>query len=592
MKSNTFIMCSLISSALMLSGCGGEDGSSPSSPNTGTDPVAPYTQPRYQAILAQSNLQVSDPEGMEGNHTTVVRNGEFVDYYSDHFYSDASTEHLTFKMSGYKLRSELRLMDNFDTSEQGKQRELHARLQPIDVEVSLSNSNSDNDEVTYLQIHNTGLDEQGTGAIPHPLLRVVYEAERDGFEGHYWAVLKINALDCSAGSEDEHLSDCNNAYERINLGKANLSGETDMRLLIRESELVIEVDSQVIATRDISYWAPLLSYFKAGVYNQFEHGEAEVQYPLLTAAVSDYSAENNWDIDQWKITIPASKNDWYGSGGTSAAELEPAHCRSDKEVLSNDSELWYSDAAVSFFDVGDGRMHFRANMGYGTTTTNSNYIRSELRELFNAQKVGSCSTSSSNTSWFINDSATDTSTHLLTSTVRIEDYPDNISLPKVIVGQVHGWEIKQALVKVQWEGSNKPVRVILNQDFFKGNVSCDSDNPINNCDNWSFSVDMGTYPAYTDWQYVIEVNEQGIRLETQNSDLNGADSNNKVTRFLTWGEVYSDTNNGDIVMSEQWTSDDVAYYFKAGIYPQFKPEEKYNNKFFSVSFDEVTIRHY
>ncbi|MGL6314029.1 polysaccharide lyase family 7 protein [Vibrio sp. WXL103] len=317
---------------------------------------------------------------------------------------------------------------------------------------------------------------------------------------------------------------------------------------------------------------------------------------LLTGCSEDNTApppsidpgDYSWDISQWKITIPASKDDWYGSGGTSAAELEPYHCASSKDVLDNDSVIFHQPHSISFFDVQNERMHFRANMGFGTTTANSSYIRSELRELFNAQKLASCSTSTAATSWFIQDTATNTDSHQLEATLRVEKYPSISGQdPKVIVGQVHGWKIKQALVKVLWEGDHKPVRVILNKDFYHDNQSCEAGTPkYPECENWSFSVNMGYYPAGSDWQYLIHVDEQGINLETQYPD-----GTNHFQHYLEWGVPYPHTNNGTVTLAPEWAGTDVAYYFKAGIYPQFRPDPAHAGKTFDVSFAGLTITH-
>ncbi len=582
------ILITLLSSVTVLYGCGGGGGDSskpiiepPVEPGA---PDAPYSFTKYRAILEQSNLQVSDPSGVEGNKSDVVKNGQFHDYYSDYFFINQDNDNLVFEMSGYKMRSEIRVIENFDIAEAGKQRTLTAKIKPIDVVTSISGSNPDDDAVTYLQIHNKGEQQDGTGYIPHPLLRVVYEQERDGKTGHYWAILKTNNLDCSDTSPHYGSTACDNAYERIDLGEADTDDFTYFELTVKESELTITAGNTTEMTkevRDISYWNNLLSYFKAGVYNQFENGTATVEFASLNYAVSEADGYN-WDLDQWKITIPASSNDWYGSGGSSAAELRPEHCGdSSNKTLTNDSHLWHSDADVSYFHVAYDRIYFGAHMAYGTTTSNTNYIRSELRELFNAKNLGTCSTSSAATSWSLADAATGTNTHRLTSTLRIEDYPTISGQdPKVVVGQVHGWEIKQALVKVVWEGENKPVRVILNKDFYKNNQSC------SNC-NWSYSVDMGTYAANQDWTYVIELNSEGVLLETQY-----ADGSNPVSHLLKWGESYNNTNDGAVTLTDKWTDSDVAFYFKAGIYPQFKADPSYNDEYFEVSFGEIKINHF
>ncbi|MGR5166101.1 polysaccharide lyase family 7 protein [Vibrio astriarenae] len=562
--------------------------------------VAPYTLDSFKAIIKASKLQRWDPTLEEGDKLDISNQTiANEDYFDDYFYAYQASNQLVFKMSGYKNRSELRVEENFDTSEIGITRTLNASFKPVGIQEAIANS-VNGDEVTFLQIHNKGEDETGNGYIPHPLLRVVYEESRNGLTGHYWAVIKANAVDCSSDSPyaDSEACDSSNAYTRFDLGEADLNSFTNVELAVSESQLTISVNELEKVNLDISYWAHLLSYFKAGIYNQYDDGDgindwSEVRFAALTVSETETTPATGWDIDQWKITIPASKDDWYGSGGSSAAELVPAHCNdSSKQVLNDNSDIVYNEydsGDISFFNVSQERMYFRADMGYGTSTSNSSYIRSELRELFNAENLGTCSTSNQDqmTSWFIDDSATGTKEHKLTSILRIEDYPIISGQdPKVVVGQVHGWEISQALIKVLWEGENKPVRVIMNQDFFTDNEKCDSSNPVNNCDNWSFSIELGTYAANVDWQYEIIVDEEGIYLATLDS-LAGESSREDIT--IHWGEAFTDKNGDSVTMTENWK--DEAYYFKAGIYPQFKPDSDYVGERFDVSFSTINIDH-
>ncbi|USD63106.1 polysaccharide lyase family 7 protein [Vibrio sp. SCSIO 43140] len=626
MKKTALISCLLLTPAF-LAGCGGDsdtsatpsnpgitdptepeeptDPSEPVDPTDPVDPVDPVVKPvapslysKYDAVLTASKLQRSDPSEGDGNKSDVADSDDLmVGYYDEYFYADENTKDLIFKMSGDSNRSELRVNENFDTSKIGVSRTLSTSFQPIDIKNVLQQS-VDGDEVTFLQVHNKGTSSDGTGYIPHPLLRVTYELERNGEMGHYWAVLKVNALDCSSGSEHAGSSDCNNAYQRIDLGEANLDAMTDMDITIQEERLVIEVDGVQKLDHDISYWADLLSYFKAGVYNQYDDGDgintwSEVRFSKLEVQQESFEQGINWDIDQWKITIPVSKSEWDSSeSSSSAAEFKPYHCYSSPEseefVFNNDSDILYhyDSGDISFFKVVDNRVHFATDMGYGTSTSNSSYIRSEFRELFNAQALDTCSTSSDATSWKINDSATGTDVHTLTSTLRIDDYPQISGQdPKVVVGQVHGWEISQALVKLLWEGESKPTRVILNQDFFTDNKKC-SDNE-DGCDDWPFSVEMGTYAANEEWQYQITVDDNGITLMTQKENGEG-----KVERFLGWGAAYSDTKDGDtITMSTDWAEPEIAYYFKAGLYPQFKPDSDNAGQRFEASFSQIEIEH-
>ncbi len=226
-------------------------------------------------------------------------------------------------------------------------------------------------------------------------------------------------------------------------------------------------------------------------------------------------------------------------------------------------------------------MHFRADMGYGTSTANSSYIRSELRELYISTNSPDCSISDEETSWYIEDSRTGATSHTLNATLRINEYPKiDGQLPKVVVGQIHGWKISQALVKLLWEGDNKPVRVILNDNY-----KLDNNKDCTDCN--AFSVKLGTYAVNEDWQYTIRADKEGLFLATYD-----ADGSNMVSHTLRWGEAYSDTaNNKSYTLTERWASPDIAFYFKAGIYPQFKPDNAYRGEIFDVSFSALSTLH-
>ena len=570
---------------VLLAGCGGGSSSSspsePADPNHPTDPtetIAPHSIAKYQSILDNSDLQVSDPDGSEGNKTSEVKNGAFDDYQSDYFYAEEDTSYLVFKMSNYKMRSEVRELENFDVSENGVKRTFYAEVKLPEIDLAMANSPADHDEVTFLQIHNKGTSSDGTGYIPHPLVRIVWEQERNGLTGHYWAVLKNNALDCSS---DANAEGCSDSYTRYDLGEADLDDFTRFEISIFENTLSIEVNDESKANIDISYWSHLLSYFKAGIYNQFENGEGEAKFSQLTYEKENIDTSAKWNIDDWKITIPPSKDDWYGSGGTSAAELEPERCNSSKDVLSNSSNIYDNNIDISYFNVADGQMHFRADMGYGTSTANSNYIRSELRELYVSTDNPDCSTSDEDTSWYLNDLRTNAKSHTLEAQLQINEYPDldfSEQRPKVVLGQIHGWKISQALVKLLWEGNDRPVRVILNDSFERNNQDCASCEP--------FSVTLGQYAANEEWRYIIRATQDGLFLATTDTD-----GSNLVSHQIGWGANYTDMNGDTVTLSSDWASDDIAFYFKAGIYPQFKPDDKYQGEIFDVSFNEVSTEH-
>ncbi len=247
--------------------------------DTHFEAVAPFSFTRYQNMLSNSSLQVSDPKGDTSNKTTMVKNGAFSGYWSPYFYAQKETGYLVFKMENYKMRSEVRELDNFSINETGVTRTLYAEVRLPEIDLVMANSPADHDEVTFLQIHNKGTDTDGTGYIPHPLLRIVWEQERNSITGHYWAVIKTNAFDCT---QKENLPYCGSSYTRYDLGAADLDNFTRFDVSIGSNTLAIKVNGDQKVAVDVSYWEPLLSYFKAGVYNQFENGEAEVQFKQLS----------------------------------------------------------------------------------------------------------------------------------------------------------------------------------------------------------------------------------------------------------------------------------------------------------------------
>ncbi len=278
----TYVMFTCCLPLLLLAGCGSSN--SNSSPDLGDiiisddNATAPAQFNQFSHILFASKLQRSDPTQTDGKHSEVAKNSDLINgYYDNYFYADSESQQLVFRMSGYKNRSELRVNENFIITEQGIARTLSASFQPIGIKQALQHASS-GDEVTFLQVHNKGTTATGDGVIPHPLVRITYELERNGQYGHYWAALKLNAFDCSSGSEYYGSADCDNPYLHLDLGEADLSSMTDMQITIAESRLIITVNGEQKVDYDISYWDQMYSYFKAGVYNQYDDGSGIKQW--------------------------------------------------------------------------------------------------------------------------------------------------------------------------------------------------------------------------------------------------------------------------------------------------------------------------
>jgi hypothetical protein len=275
----TAIAVSLLSSCSTLATTSGEK-------------MEPVKYSQFQDVLSHAKLQVSDPAGKAGNKSEYAQGGNFAGVVSDHFYVDSNSEAMVFSMTGYKNRSEVRILDNFNTAQPDTFYHLSANLLPINPKAAMMNSDKDSDAMTFLQVHNAGSEAgthgtTGSGYIPHPLLRVVYEAERDGKKDHYWAVIKNNAVDCGSKSGNKDTQECKNAYVKFDLGAVDMESPTQFDIIVGNSHLVINVDGKTKVDHDISYWSHLNSYFKAGVYNQFKNGTSEIHFYSLNYKIEE-----------------------------------------------------------------------------------------------------------------------------------------------------------------------------------------------------------------------------------------------------------------------------------------------------------------
>jgi len=246
----------------------------------------------------------------------------------------------------------------------------------------------------------------------------------------------------------------------------------------------------------------------------------------------DPVTSTDFDWDGWKVTMPVNGDTYYGDGNTSsAAELQPSACTEETfdEELAND--YFWSDS--------EG-LHFKVPMNLDGKTPNTSYIRSELRELHDWSPCETTSTAN----WAYGGE------HSLDATLRIDDF--NASSTKVVVGQIHGHDVKYATIKVHWEGDSKPIRVIYN-------TTPDSSS--------SESVNLGYVDSSTFWSYNITMTDTGIDLTAGG-----------VTETLTFGDE----------LSNDWK--DETFYFKAGLYPQEKPSSS-STDIYEATFSTVTVAH-
>ncbi|TXR51355.1 polysaccharide lyase family 7 protein [Reinekea thalattae] len=248
-------------------------------------------------------------------------------------------------------------------------------------------------------------------------------------------------------------------------------------------------------------------------------------------------------LDDWKITLPTTYANHFGSGSdSSAAEILPHNCSIDGTSLDESTSNPY-------FRVDNEGWHFRVPLEGGVTTPNTTYIRTELRELHNWTPCGETSLAN----W-----GYDGGTHTLGATLKINEFPaepkkkDGVSpdRPKVVLGQIHAHDINAATVKLLWEGSDKPIRVILNKTTTKS----------------AFSVSLGKIKDPSKpWVYLIKMTADGIEL-----------SAGGVTKKLKFGQE----------LDNAWK--DETFYFKAGLYPQISPK---SGGAFDVTFSKLAIEH-
>lgn len=251
----------------------------------------PANYMQFQHVLTESELQISDAEGKKGNKEYFALDGDFSGIVNEYFYVDKKSEALVFKMKNDHLRNEVRVHKNFRTDLPNKLYTLSAEVEMIDPVGSMKNSDSKQNEITFLQVHNKGLDNQGTHNVPHPLLRVVWKEDANSVKGHFWALVKNNAVICKGSfgkkNKDKEMCKADVAYKKYYLGKAPLNKATAFDITVGNKQLLINVDGKRIVEHDIDYWRHLLSYFKAGVYNQFTNGMSEAHFYKLEYKASD-----------------------------------------------------------------------------------------------------------------------------------------------------------------------------------------------------------------------------------------------------------------------------------------------------------------
>ncbi len=207
---------------------------------------------------------------------------------------------------------------------------------------------------------------------------------------------------------------------------------------------------------------------------------------------SDY-----FNLKNWKLTLPVDSK-----GGTGGEALEIVN------LVRYES--------THFYDASDRAMVFT---GYanGATTSGSEYVRSELREM----------NGSSLAAWKLSTGGT------MTATLKVDQVPrlDNGAHGRIIVGQIHGED--EEPVRLYWD-TNKVY--FMNDQAGSGNDEM----------KFTFKNSSGQEPTISigeKFSYKIDARGDTLRVD-----------------IYADGQVYTSTSK----LNSVWQSD--TFYFKAGLY--------------------------
>lgn len=442
----------------LLSACI-ETGDESSSGDSSSDSAAsetytgvPYDYSRYQDALDNANLQQNNPPGTTKQE--VVSAGDYENFENEYFYIDENSGWLTFAMSGDGNRSELRFVENFHSNLTDTQYSLKANVLPINPATSVENS-GDGQEITLLQVHNKG--ENGISddtVLSHPLLRIVWDGENrtddttnETHDNAYWAIIKTNALECKNEDNPAYSANCGDSYDFYYLGDFDDNNATEFEISLYDQQLIINIDNHQKANIDISYWSHLYSYFKAGVYNQYENGNSIIQFETLTYSETDPNASvtdlpladldpsvapsENFDLLTWYLGLPIDEDGNLSGDSDSIKEVEL------------DAGYTHDDY---FYTASDGGMVFIAPIEGAKTSANTKYTRTELREMLRRGDTSISTQGVNENNWVFSSAPTSEQNDaggvdgILEATLAVNAVTttgDSNQVGRVIIGQIH-----------------------------------------------------------------------------------------------------------------------------------------------------------
>lgn len=237
---------------------------------------------------------------------------------------------------------------------------------------------------------------------------------------------------------------------------------------------------------------------------------------FISADENDAKARSSIDLSHWKLTLPVRASE---KSGGNPLEIEP-------------SKLIAGYTHADYFHIHpDGTMVFWCPVS-GATTENTDYARTELREMLDPGDDNVC--------WAA------PGTHVLNARCRVSEVP---SSQKVIIGQIHGYSGKgNPLIKLQ---------------FFKGRIEALVKEKATKGKDLKLTFnDVG---LDKDFDYEIRLQDGLLRVS-----VNGASQMVNVFE-----------------KDPEWASQSL--YFKAGAYVQ--DNEGPASEGARVSFSKLTVSH-
>lgn len=205
----------------------------------------PWSQSKFRPVLQDSKLQAPT------SSPAAVSRGNFPGFSASYF-KLVQDRYMQFEMTGKGKRSELRQEVEWKTSSSSSKK-IIGNLKIFNPSTSSLN------QFTFMQIHDSG------SSPNKPLVRLVWLRNRNGIQDHLWCIRRTSVN--------------NNTYEYTNLGPRP-GGFFKCEILVVNNQLRVKINDTTKVNKNVSYWANLNSYYKAGVYLQDE-GTAKVQFDTL-----------------------------------------------------------------------------------------------------------------------------------------------------------------------------------------------------------------------------------------------------------------------------------------------------------------------